>query len=448
MGPNGMDDMDAYFAINPASVPAVNRTKRVSAIREEFEDMGEDGEEEDEDEDEQTANYGGRGQARPSASRVKARQSLATTAGESDDDEELEEGNYQEDEDGEEEEGDEEEDGDDEGDEEDGGEEQYDEDEYNRTMSSVGRGRRQSHAGTRRASEYGDQVDDDEEDYGTQTMELENSESATVNSVAVLSHVFDPQPHTSRHPHRFLPPPASYFEKSQRSISSFAASGRGKRTADTSIDTTPGQASSGSRASKRSRANASTSRSRLEQAEEDSESDEDQAVHNSLTKSARDARQRLPEASGSSPVFDKRGKGRALFQEGSEADGGDADEQQNGGYGDQGFNDYEPPDHQDYSDDNDAGGFEDNQYARQEGEVDEEQYDDQEQHAFDDPEDGRVESEDDDAAERYDNDPAPLPTTNKGSQKRKQNSTPTTPQTIVKTTGQKRKRYSYNTDGE
>lgn len=150
---DGMEDMDAFFAGNPASIPPLQRAKRISQILEEQEEY------EDEEEQNQTANYNGRGS-------VSAATSRRTVVEEEEEYEEVSE------------------------EEEDqvlsGDEEQYDNEEYDQSrsntsgVSTVHRGRRQSG----RSDIYdveaslvdGDQYDDyGEDDGGTKSMSLEGS---------------------------------------------------------------------------------------------------------------------------------------------------------------------------------------------------------------------------------------------------------------------------------
>lgn len=160
---DGMEDMDAFFAGNPASIPPLQRAKRISQILEEQEEY--------EDEEDQTANYNGRG-------RVSAATSRKTLVEEEEEYEEVSE---------------EEEDQVLFGDEEQSGNEEYDESRRNTIgVSTVHRGRRQSG----RSDVYdveaslveGDQYDEyGEDDGGTKSMSLEGSKRTSFGNSLGLS---------------------------------------------------------------------------------------------------------------------------------------------------------------------------------------------------------------------------------------------------------------------
>ena len=150
---DGMEDMDAFFAGSPASIPPLQRAKRISQILEEQEEYEEDDHDEELD---QTAAYAGRGRISNATSRALA----------SDEEEQRFEN--------------------------DGGaasggpEQDYEEEEYSRNnitgVSSVHRGRRQSGRSDMYAGEITVVEQDEydiyaEDDGGTKTMSLEGSKS-------------------------------------------------------------------------------------------------------------------------------------------------------------------------------------------------------------------------------------------------------------------------------
>lgn len=150
---DGMEDMDAFFAGNPASIPPLQRAKRYSQILEEEEEYDDVYEAED-----QTANYGKRGRG----SNATARGVASVEDEEYDDDENKV---VQDDE----------------------REQSYEESDYSRSnvtgVSSLHRGRRQSV----RSDAYNDEasvMERDqydiyaEDDGGTRTMSLEGSKPA------------------------------------------------------------------------------------------------------------------------------------------------------------------------------------------------------------------------------------------------------------------------------
>jgi hypothetical protein len=380
---DGMEDMNAFFAADPASVPPLQRAKRISQILEEQEgahpaeeeedDDDDEDDEDDEDEDEydeeedgQTANYGGRGRTSNATSSRRAEESEE----EEDEYDEEHTGGYEQ-----------------------GGSQDIDEEDdasrYNTTVaSSVHRGRRQSRAQTN-ADIYND------DDGGTQTMSLEGSKFHFAHSPVAKQHAYS-------HVHSLLASSpllstGSFFNKTTRTIDTIPAPTAKKSRLSTRSDiyddppSSPPeqgqQSSSPARSSRQARnAVASTSKQRTQAMNGGSTSDEgeNEAVQSSLTRSAQARRRRSNEGRNrgevsTSPVYDRKGKGRqSLFAapssdtngnsrvEGNEDDDDGYGDEEQGGFepagedGQDGYDNYAAVDGDDYpnGDDNDETGYE------------------------------------------------------------------------------------------
>ena len=150
---NGMEDMDAFFAGSPASIPPLQRAKRISQTLEEQEEYVEEDDDNEEDLG-QTASYAGQG-------RISNATSRALTSDEEEEQYEHQRGDTSRDQ-----------------------EQEYEEEEYSRNnitgVSSVHRGRRQSGRSDMYAGEISVVEEDEydvyaEDDGGTKTMSLEGS---------------------------------------------------------------------------------------------------------------------------------------------------------------------------------------------------------------------------------------------------------------------------------
>ncbi|KAK9894311.1 hypothetical protein P389DRAFT_105955 [Cystobasidium minutum MCA 4210] len=318
---DGMEDMDAFFAGNPASIPPLQRAKRISQIPEEDDDYLE--------EEDQTVNYNNRGGVSSAISRRTMNRDEEEYNQESEEDEQQ---TYS------------------------GDEAEYDE-EYEQSLndrtgvSSLHHGRRQSRRSDMHNMDvslvYENQYDQSvEDDGGTKSMSLEGS---------------------------------SFFNKSNRSASAgrsvpVAAKSRLSTRSDIydAVPSSPPQlqrsspSSSGTPRTARN-AVASTSRQRIEALQDPTSSDdENEQIQSSLTRSAQSRRRRSSiqagaERSSASPTRDAKGKGRqSLFRAPSSEQhsvgvGGDYDNDDNdkdqgqGGFqpagydDDAGYNDMQQP---------------------------------------------------------------------------------------------------------